>query len=1363
MSIRSRIAGSVVSGLVVINGLALVNGAALGGGGAQSALASVASGRGRAAAGAQGPEARAARLAKASGHPVEVVAERTATTTVFAEPNGTMRAIITAEPTRVRRGRSWVPVDASLRRGADGTYHPVATARPLVLSGGGAARPLVSLGRGAARLSLRWPGRLPAPVVSGASATYPGVLPGVDLRITATYGGFTEVLVVRDRAAGMRLAAHPASLAISSAGLTVAPGRGGGLVARDRGGRVVYTAPAATMWGSGGVAGAGSAGAAGAAGSAGVRGRSGTDGGVPRAAVRLALLGGRVWLRPDLAMLTNPATRFPVMIDPSFSASTLNWTDPLQLFPNEANWNGANLGTDSNGVIEVGDDPVNLTAARAMFQMNTVSMNSKHLLGATFRINEGWANSCTASDVDLWITGGISSSTTWNNQPSWMTKLDSVSAARKNGQTGNCAPGPLAFNALAGVQAAATNGWPNLTLGLRAGDESDTNSWKRFQAGSATLQVDYNTIPTVGAVSTIPALSPQCVSGGSSPASNDPVMNSGTPTLAAVINDADTAETQEKGDFVWQSWNGTAWVAAGSGQDPIGRAPGSQTTFQIPSGSLTDATTYRWQVQIADPLMSPYTGTDLSAWSPWCEFIADFTPPPAPQVTGTVYTSGCAPSCGGVGTTGSFTLNGGASDVSKYLYGFTDPPSTPLTPSVQGGSVTFSFTPTHGGPTTLFVTSQDIGGNSSAETRYTFNVGTPAPAVGNWRLADTSDDTGAHPLTLVGGASMGVPAREVQDSALGLSGSGQYAKTGGTVLNTAQSFSVSAWARITSTSASQVVAAQAGTSASGFILDYDHGSNRWAFAGVSADVASPSTNFSLPSAAAPAIGAWTLLTGTYDAATRTASLYVNGVLQGTQVAAAPTWNATGPLLIGADWAGGAASAFLAGSISNVEAWQRVLQPGEVAALADPSGDPVGVYHFSDISPPPPDQQGSLTFDSSNYGNDLTLEGDAQIPASGAGHDGPGMLITDGGGWAQSSQQVLHTDQSFTVSTWVRIDGSALPTGNRWAISQAGTTASAFQLGYVSSPSPRWSFQMPEADTASPVTDAATSTVNLTTADLGVWHLLTGSFNAATGVMTLQVDGQVVATTTRTAAPWDASGSLLAGGGWQGGANVGGWIGAIDEMRIYQGVLGSPLGDWQFTSCTGSPPTCADQGTGNHALTLGAGASWGSGGYSGNGLSLSGSGTASTSAPVADTSTTFTASAWVKLASVPTSDAVVVAQAGAHQDFFELAYSASKGQWCATAYSGDAGSASASSACAGSVQTGAWTQLTGVFDPVDQTVSLYLDGALAATAADQDSWKAGGGLLIGGGLRNGAAAGFLTGSVDDVEVVSGAVADPSTLQ
>ena len=128
----------------------------------------------------------------------------TATTTVSAEPDGQLSLAEYVLPVRVRRGSGWTPVSTTLRRKVNGSVSPAAVPADTVTFSGGGTGAMATLAEGATSLALRWPGRLPAPVVSGSSATYRNVLPGVDLVLTATSaesGGFSQTLVVRDAAA----------------------------------------------------------------------------------------------------------------------------------------------------------------------------------------------------------------------------------------------------------------------------------------------------------------------------------------------------------------------------------------------------------------------------------------------------------------------------------------------------------------------------------------------------------------------------------------------------------------------------------------------------------------------------------------------------------------------------------------------------------------------------------------------------------------------------------------------------------------------------------------------------------------------------------------------------------------------------------------------------------------------------------------------------------------------------------------------------------------------------------------------------------------------------------------------------------
>ncbi len=124
--------------------------------------------------------ATAVREAKASGRPVVASALTTATQLVTAQPDGVIAVKSYVLPVRVATGRGWVPVNTSLRP-SGGRLAPAAVPGDGVSFSAGGTGPMAEIwhgsGRSQARLALWWPGPLPAPDVSGPSATYRNVLP----------------------------------------------------------------------------------------------------------------------------------------------------------------------------------------------------------------------------------------------------------------------------------------------------------------------------------------------------------------------------------------------------------------------------------------------------------------------------------------------------------------------------------------------------------------------------------------------------------------------------------------------------------------------------------------------------------------------------------------------------------------------------------------------------------------------------------------------------------------------------------------------------------------------------------------------------------------------------------------------------------------------------------------------------------------------------------------------------------------------------------------------------------------------------------------------------------------------------------
>ncbi len=271
--------------------------------------------------------AAAVRTAESSGHPVVASALTTATQLVTAQPDGVIGVKSYVLPVRVRRGWGGVPVNTTLRRAA-GRLVPAAVPGDGVSFSAGGTGPVAEIWQAGGRLELWWPGRLPAPQVSGSSATYRDVLPGVSLVLTATSssaGGFDEVLVASSAAAARRVA----GVRLRVSGLRLAPAAGGGLRAPFPGG--AFVSPPSRMWDSSSVQlGAPGSGAAARVAGAGLAAPGGARfssalgpvGGARESGLGVAVSGGGQFLSlvPDAAMLASRSTRYPVYFDPDVTS-----------------------------------------------------------------------------------------------------------------------------------------------------------------------------------------------------------------------------------------------------------------------------------------------------------------------------------------------------------------------------------------------------------------------------------------------------------------------------------------------------------------------------------------------------------------------------------------------------------------------------------------------------------------------------------------------------------------------------------------------------------------------------------------------------------------------------------------------------------------------------------------------------------------------------------------------------------------------------------------------------------------------------------------------------------------------------------
>lgn len=164
----------------------------------------------------------------------------------------------------------------------------------------------------------------------------------------------------------------------------------------------------------------------------------------------------------------------------------------------------------------------------------------------------------------------------------------------------------------------------------------------------------------------------------------------------------------------------------------------------------------------------------------------------------------------------------------------------------------------------------------------------------------------------------------------------------------------------------------------------------------------------------------------------------------------------------------------------------------------------------------------------------------------------------------------------------------------------------------------------------------------------------------------------------------------------------------------------------------------------------------------NGLSLNGTtGYAATAGPVIDTRASYTVAAWVRLGSA-SQDATVLGQNGVNRSPFHLGYEQSTKKWSFREATADTPAGGTPSYQRVSSKNQAvpkvWTHLAGVFNSMDKTISLYVNGRLQGTTPFAASWAATGPLQIGRAQSSGTYADYFPGVVDEAAVWQEALTD-----
>jgi RHS repeat-associated protein len=547
-------------------------------------------------------ETIAVAKAAATGEPTIVGNLTTETTQVLANPDGTFTAEVASGPIRVPDPSSktgWTPIDTTLVA-TGGGISPAATVADVTFSDGSGTR-AATLDLGAQRsFALDWSGDLPAPILTGDTATYPDVLAGVDLVLRAKPSGFEQHFVVKEPPKEPPVFRLPLTLD----GTTASVDENGTLTIGKADGTTLASADPALMWDSS------------------LGEHTNEPERTSKVETRIVDEKGEPVLEvvPDATFFENPAVLYPVVVDPSPDLDVNKDTYVESQYPNQS------YGGDDE--LKVGTPNGGTQKARSFIKFNLGTITGTHIQSVQLKLWENWSYSCTASEMRIFRLTSAFTSPTWNDQPTW----GSVVWAKKSfakGYSGSCPAGWVTIDggdAGGGgdtivdlVQNWANGTYTNYGMAIKVPDETVSQSWKKFNSSDHAshqpyLSVTYNSYPN-----TPTSLSP----------ATSTYQTTTQPTLNGKFSDPDGGTGRVNYEVRLNS-NGNLVVSSSTTRAKV--SSGSLHPWTVPSGNLTDGTVYKWRARGDD-------GTDVSPWTSYRTFTVDTTAPSTPTISSSTHPS----------------------------------------------------------------------------------------------------------------------------------------------------------------------------------------------------------------------------------------------------------------------------------------------------------------------------------------------------------------------------------------------------------------------------------------------------------------------------------------------------------------------------------------------------------------------------------------------------------------------------------------------------------------------------------------------------------------------------------------------------
>lgn len=1332
-------------------------------------------------------EAIALDEARASGASVEVESLRGESTEVFATPEGELEAFEYLRPVWARVDGEWEEVDTTLEFTEDGGVAPRATTAELAFSGGGDG-PLVELERSGRELALVWPEELPTPELNGDTAVYRDVLPGVDLRLAAQPDGFSQLIVVNDAQAAANPLLGELRLGLASTGVVPEVAPDGGIQALDANADTpVFEAPVPLMWDSS--SGGGEEAAAFAAvddedAAVGPPG-AGESSNLAHVGASINTERDALTLTPDEDVLLGEDTVYPVYIDPQWhSPRTTSWTMVSRYWANSPQWkfNGeSNAGMGYCGWAAC--MPRDLK--RLMYQLPVAHFNGARITKAEFSVRNVHSASCAPQEVELWRTAAISSRTTWNSQnTSSFWKEQVASDSFSYGYEG-CAAADAEFNVRSLVQEAADNGLSSLTFGLRAADETEPLSWKRF-SDRAHLRVLYNRTPR----QIKPSQLIMEYGGACRPASSAPRTGQLGQIHARNVTDPDGEDLAVQFAAGWDAGDGRGNVVRWDSELTTEKSSGSTFSVDLPE-NIPPNVMVEWHVR-------SYDGTSYSRWSSSgngyhaCHFVYDTSMPAGPVISSAAYPEFSrddpfAPWHQGTGHYGRFTLTASDNDVNKYVYWLDG--DAPTTVTTTGGAArTINLVPANPSEHVLTAMTFDSANNPSTEVTYIFRVAAGAGPRARWQSDEPAGGSGSAAVvparwaSLTGTATLGVAGSV--GTGLQVDGATGFAATTGPVVDTSGSFSVSVWAKLNvKPTRAAVVATQAGRHQPGFELYYSAAQDSWAFNQYRVDASGQTSTARVLAPNVDVVaGQWAHLVGSYDKPSGQLRFYVNGQLAGT-TSYTDAWNAYGRVLIGAGETDGTPRSFFPGVIDEVQVFDFSM----------PSVNPYVTRLFNkqrlrDIGRPavalfPLDEASGRRV--TGAGEALAASYHGGVQAGVPGVHGRAARYNGTDAYAATTTGMIDTSRNFAVSAWARLDRA--PGAASVVATQTGTHQPGFELYYTAA-FDRWAFAQYSDDTPSGTVVRAMQPDGQTARE-EEWTHLVGVHDSYAQTLTLYVNG-IKSGSVKLDTPFAAGGEMQIGAGQTSGTVRSFFPGTIDDVRVFDRVvtdyeirqiyLQAPIvrARWQLDGLdTDDVASTPDATAFGNDLFLWGGAGMSPGFVDDASLYVDGGGGYAYAPDVPiDTSSSFTVTGFARAASPPTSTASVLSAVGQRESAFAIRFEPDPqeegfGRWQASLNTQDNATTTVTRIAHQRLyDVRAWHHLALVYDKFAGQALLYVDGELEeVTCLDAEDttctpgtslaenvypFQAQGSLHVGRSLSGGVWREPWPGAIDDVWAIQG---------